>query len=183
MSARYFDTMGMQILRGPWIRATAIARHAARRRDQRDARTRQVRRPAIRSAAASRSTIEGEQERPFTVVGVVRDSKYNDLRDEPPQPDDLGADRAGAVPGLLDLIAHGARRRGVRRAPCQEVLRATDPDIMVRNTTTLSAEVAGKTSRERLLLGLSSGFAGRGDAAGGGRPLRHAGVHGQSSHA
>ena len=30
---------------------------------------------------------------------------------------------------------------------------------MVRNTTTLSAEVAGKTSRERLLLGLSSGFA------------------------
>jgi ABC-type antimicrobial peptide transport system permease subunit len=44
-----------------------------------------------------------------------------------------------------------------RRA--EEVLRATDPDIMVRSTTTLSSEIAGKTSRERLLLGLSSGFA------------------------
>ena len=44
-----------------------------------------------------------------------------------------------------------------RRA--EEVVRATDPDIMVRSTTTLSAQVAGKTSRERLLLGLSSGFA------------------------
>jgi putative ABC transport system permease protein len=51
----------------------------------------------------------------------------------------------------------GAEASVARRA--EEVLRATDPDVMVRSTTTLSAEVAGKTSRERLLLGLSSGFA------------------------
>ena len=40
----------------------------------------------------------------------------------------------------------------------QEALRAIDGQLMVRSTTTLAAQVSQKTSRERLLLGLSSGF-------------------------
>ena len=125
----------------------------------------------------------GEEQRPFTVVGVVRDSKYNDLRDSRPNP--MMWVPIAQAPFPISSISlrtvPGAEASVARRA--EEVLRATDPDIMVRNTTTLSAEVAGKTSRERLLLGLSSGFAVRGDPAGCGRPLRHARVHGQPTHA
>ena len=40
----------------------------------------------------------------------------------------------------------------------QEALRAIDGQLMVRSTTTLEAQVNQKTSRERLLLGLSTGF-------------------------
>ena len=102
---------------------------------------------------------QGEQQRPFTVVGVVRDSKYNDLRDSRPNP--MMWIPIAQAPSPISSIslraAPGAEASVARRA--EEVLRATDPDIMVRSTTTLSAQVAGTTSRERLLLGLSSGFA------------------------
>ena len=52
-------------------------------------------------------------------------------------------------PGAETLVARSV----------EELLRATDPDVMLRSTTTLAAQVAGKTSRERLLLRLASGFA------------------------
>ena len=50
----------------------------------------------------------------------------------------------------------GAETAVAREA--QEALRAIDGQLMVRSTTTLEAQVNQKTSRERLLLGLSSGF-------------------------
>jgi predicted permease len=158
VSARYFDTMGMQMLRGRGFgngdregtpRVTVINETLARARFG-------TTDPLGRRIALD---YQGEQERPFTVVGVLRDSKYNDLRDDRANPM-LWVPMAQApfpvssislrtVPGAEAAVAHQA----------EEALRAIDPDIMVRSTTTLAAEVADKTSRERLLLGLSSGFA------------------------
>jgi predicted permease len=158
VSARYFDTMGMHILqgrgfrdsdRGGTPRVAVINQTLARVRFGAGD-------PLGRRIALD---YQGEQQRPFSVVGVVRDSKYNDLKDSRPNPMiwvpiaqapfPISSISLRTVPGAEASVARGA----------EEVLRATDPDIMVRSTTTLSAEVAGKTSRERLLLGLSSGFA------------------------
>jgi predicted permease len=158
VSTRYFETMGMQILRGRGFQATdregtprvaVINETLARARF--GAGDPLGRRVAI--------DYRGEEQRPFTIVGVVRDSKYNDLRDSRPNPMMWMA--IAQVPFPISSVS-------LRTAPGMEVsiarqaeaaLRATDPDIMVRRTTTLSAQVAGTTSRERLLLGLSSGVA------------------------
>ena len=117
------------------------------------------------------------------MVGVVRDSKYNDLRDSRLNPM-IWVPIAQApfpISSISLRTVPGAEASVARRA--EEVLRATDPDIMVRSTTTLSAQIAGKTSRERLLLGLSVRIRGPGDPAGSRRPLRHARVHGEPPHA
>ena len=158
VSARYFDTMGMQVLRGRGFgdgdregtpRVAVINQTLARVRFGAED-------PLGRRIALD---YQGEQQKPFTVVGVVRDSKYNDLRDSRPNPMIWVPIAQAPIPisSISLRTVPGAEASVARRA--EEVLRATDPDIMVRTTTTLSAQVAGKTSRERLLLGLSSGFA------------------------
>ena len=161
VSARYFDTMGMQVLRGRDFaggdregtpRVAVVNETLARARFRAGLSD-------AHSAAASALDYQGEQQRPFTVVGVVRDSKYNDLKDSRLNPM-IWVPIAQApfpISSISLRTVPGAEASVARRA--EEVVRATDPDIMVRSTTTLAAQVAGKTSRERLLLGLSSGFA------------------------
>lgn len=158
VSACYFDTIGMQVVRGRGFgngdregapRVAVVNETLARARFGAGD-------PLGRRIALD---YQGEQQRPFTVVGVVRDSKYNDLRDSRRNP--MIWIPIAQAPFPISSISlrtvPGAEASVARRA--EEVLRATDPDIMVRSTTTLSAQIAGKTSRERLLLGLSSGFA------------------------
>ena len=158
VSERYFETMGMQIRRGRGFRESdreGTPRVAVINQTLAQIRFRGTD-PLGRRIALD---FRGEEQRPFIVVGVVRDSKYNDLRDSRPNPMiwvpiaqapfPMSSISLRTVPGAEAAVARGA----------EEVLRATDRDIMVRSTTTLSAEIAGKTSRERLLLGLSSGFA------------------------
>jgi predicted permease len=158
VSARYFETMGMPIAQGRGFeaadregapRVAVINQTLARVRFGADD-------PIGRRVALD---YRGEEERPFTVVGVVRDSKYNDLRDTRPNPM-LWIPIAQApfpITSISLRTVAGAESSVARRA--EEALRETDPDIMVRSAKTLSAQVAGTTSRERLLLGLSSGFA------------------------
>ena len=158
VSARYFDTMGMQILRGRGFhdgdregtpRVAVINQTLARVRFHAED-------PLGRRIALD---YRGEQQRPFVVVGIVRDSRYNDLRSSRPNPM-IWIPIAQAPQGITSIALRtvpGAEASVSGRA--ESVLRATDPDIMVRSRTTLSAEIAGKTSRERLLLGLCSVFA------------------------
>ena len=158
VSARYFDTMGMQVLRG---------------RDFADSDREGALRVAVVNETLARARFgtsdplgrrlaldyQGEEQRPFTVVGVVRDSKYNDLKESRLNPMIWVPMAQAPIPisSISLRTVPGAEASVARRA--EEVVRATDPDIMVRSTTTLSAQVAGKASRERLLLGLSAGFA------------------------
>lgn len=158
VSARYFETMGMMILRG---------------RGFADADREGAPRVAVINETLARARFggadpigrrialdyQGERDRPFTVVGIVRDSKYNDVRETRLNPMvwvpiaqavfPISSISLSTVPGAETIVA--------RRA--EEVLQTTDPYVMLRSTTTLAAQVAGKTSRERLLLRLSSGFA------------------------
>ena len=116
VSARYFDTMGMQVLRG---------------RDFADGDREGTPRVAVVNETLARARFgagdplgrrlaldyQGEQQRPFTVVGVVRDSRVQRSQRQPPQSDDLGSDRAGGNSDLLDFTAHRAGRGGVRGTP------------------------------------------------------------------
>jgi len=158
VSPQYFSAMGMSILQGRAFLDTD--RDGAPRVAVINETLARVRygngNPLGRRIALD---YRGEQQRPFTVVGIVRDSRYNDLRDSRPNPM-LWVPIAQA-PSPISSIAlrteAGMESSLARRA--EELVRTTDPEIMVRRAMTLSAQVAGKTSRERLLLGLSSAFA------------------------
>jgi predicted permease len=156
VSCRYFETTGMEILRGRSFndrdregteRVAIVNESLARARFGGDALGRRL-----------SLDYSGEQDRPFTIVGIVRDSKYNNLREKKTEammwaPITQAPFRMSAVSLRTEPGAEGTVAR-----QAQEVLRTIDPQLMVRQTTTLAAEVNRKTSRERLLLGLSSGF-------------------------
>ncbi len=159
VSPRYFETMGMQILRGRGfadhdregaVRVAVVNETLARARF------------GDGEALGRRLAIDyrGEQDRPFTIVGVVRDSKYNDLRElrtEPMMwmPIAQAPFRMSSVALRVEPHAEAAVAR-----QAEAVLRQTDSYLMVREITTLSAQMHRNTARERLLLGLSSGFGG-----------------------
>jgi predicted permease len=157
VSPRYFETMGMQILRG---------------RGFTDRDREGTERVAVVNEALARARFGGtetlgrrlaieytsEQDRPFTIVGVVRDSKYNNLRElrtEPMMwmPIAQAPSRMSSVALRVEPHAEAAVAR-----QAETVLTQTDGNLMVREITTLSAQLHRNTARERLLLGLSSGF-------------------------
>jgi predicted permease len=98
--------------------------------------------------------------RPFTIVGVVADAKYNDLREKKAEP--MMWVPLAQVPLKLSSVSirvqPGAEAAIVREAAA--VLKTTSPHMMVRKTTTLSERVAQATARERMLLRLAAGFGG-----------------------
>lgn len=102
----------------------------------------------------------GERDRPFTIVGVVADSKYNHLRERTAEPMAwVNLARAPFRVSFIALrVASGTEAAVIRGA--DGVLSATAPAVMVRKATTLAARIDSRTSRERVLLQLASGFSG-----------------------
>ncbi len=157
VSWRYFETMGMEILRGRGFtdrdgegtERVGIVNEAL-------ARERFGNGDALGHRLALDYT--GEQNRPFRIVGIVRDSKYSSLREKKTLP--MMWVPITQAPFRMSAVSlrtePGAETAVAREA--QEALRAIDRQLMVRSTTTLEAQVNQKTSRERLLLGLSTGF-------------------------
>jgi predicted permease len=158
VSPRYFDTVGMQLVRGRnftgsdregTLRVAVVNEALVQKRF------------GGREALGRRLALDypGEERRPFTVIGVVRDSKYNDLREATApmmwMPLAQAPFRITSVSLRLEPGEQAMVLREARRA-----LAEADPQLMVQKTTTLSARMAGRTSRERLLLGLALGFGG-----------------------
>jgi hypothetical protein len=112
--------------------------------------------------ASSRSPMildyPGEQERPFTIVGVVRDSHYNSLRETETGPMAWMplAQAPFPITSISLRVTPGTEGRVTREA--SRVLSSIDPYVMVRRTTTLDRQVQSTVVRERLLLNLSSSF-------------------------
>ena len=156
VSPRYFETMGMQLLRGRGF--TDRDREGAERVavvNEALARARFGNEPLGRRLAVD---YLGEQDRPFTIVGVVRDSKYNNLRERRTEPMmwmpmAQAPSRMGSVALRVEAHAEAAVAR-----QAQAALEQADGYLMVRETTTLAAQLRRNTARERLLLGLSSAF-------------------------
>jgi putative ABC transport system permease protein len=157
VSPRYFETVGMQLARGRGLsdrdregteRVAVVNEAMARLRFNGE-------------ALGHRLTLDhaGERDRPFTVVGIVRDAKYNSLRETRTRPMMWAA--LAQAPYRISSVAlrtePGAEAAVLREA--EAVLKVTNGDLMVRTTTTLTAEVDKTTARERLLTRLASGFA------------------------
>ncbi|MEX2302035.1 MAG: ABC transporter permease [Bryobacterales bacterium] len=159
VSPGYFDTVGMRVLRGRGFTA-ADGASAPRVAVVNETLARQ--RFGQGEALGRRLALDyrGEADRPFTIVGIVGDSKYNDLREakiEPMMWTPLGQ-ATFHIKSVALRIDRGTQAAVVRET--QRVLRAADNELMVRQVTTLSDQVAQSTARERLLLGLASGFGG-----------------------
>ena len=159
VSSRYFATVGMQLLRGRGFedsdregspRVAVVNQALARERF------------GGAEALGRRLALDyrGEENAPFTVVGVVRDSKYNDLREDQTRPMMwMPLPQAPfRITSVALRVAPGASAAVARLA--QETLASANDQLMVRRTTTLSALLRNTTARERLLLGLASGFGG-----------------------
>jgi predicted permease len=157
VSWRYFETMGMDILRGRGF--------SDRDRDGTE-RVAVVNEALVRARFGSAEALgrrlaldySGEQDRPFTIVGIVRNSRYTDLREKKTEP--MMWVPIAQAPFRMSAVSlrtePGAEATVARQA--EETLRSSDTQLMLRRTTTLSAQVSQKVSRERLLLGFSAGF-------------------------
>jgi len=159
VSARYFQTVGMQIVRGRGFTAAdsegairvAVVNESLARERYGDS-------PAIGRRLAL--NYQGEENRPFTIVGVVRDSRYNDLREKKTDPM-LWAPLA-QVPFHIKSISLQLEP-GTQSAVLQQAraaIREIEPHIMVRKEITLSDRVAETTTRERMMLALAAIFGG-----------------------
>jgi predicted permease len=157
VSTRYFQTAGMAIHRGRTFRPSdrADAVHVA---------------VINQSFAAAQYGGEGAVGRRvgvvgggidmvFEIIGVVGDSKYNNLRETQFKP---------MIWLSLAQIPQPARSVMLRVQPGQEsavarqvqtVVQSVDPSLVVRGSTTLREAVHRTTLRERISLGLASGLA------------------------
>jgi predicted permease len=157
VSPRYFEAVGMQILRGRAF--TAADREGSLR-------------VAVVNEAFSRERIRGGHEAigrrfvmtymgertPYTIMGIVHDAKYNDLRE--PKTEPMMWVPLAQAPFKISSVSLRVRV-GAEASVIREVraaLTATSPHLMVRKVTTLRAQVDQTTARERLLLRLASAF-------------------------
>jgi predicted permease len=157
ISPRYFEAIGMQLLRG---------------RGFTDADREGSLRVAVANEAFVRERIRGDHEAigrrfvmtymddraPYVIIGIVRDAKYNDLREARTEP--MMWVPLAQAPFKISSVSLRVRA-GVETSVIREAraaLTATSPHLMVRNVTTLRAQVDHATARERLLLNLASGF-------------------------
>jgi len=155
----YFDAVGMQLVRG------RLFTEADREGSQRVAVVNQAfareRIPDGQQAIGNNFVLSyGTDARPFTIVGIVRDAKYNDLRERKTEPmmwipitqvtEKFSSISLRVRPGTETSVTRQARA----------TLTAASPHFMVQRVTTLRAKVDQATSRERLLLTLASSFGG-----------------------
>jgi predicted permease len=158
VTPRYFESVGMQLVRGRSF--TDADREGA-------LPVAVVNEAFVRERIGGREPIGqrfvwtyGDEGMTCTLVGVLRDAKYNDLRENRAEPMMwLPLSQAPFKITSVSLrVQPGAESAAVREA--RSLLTATSPDVMVRKVTTLRAQVDQATARERLLLKLTSGFGG-----------------------
>jgi predicted permease len=93
---------------------------------------------------------------PFTIVGVVQNSKYNDVRESKAEP----MIWAPLAQWPLEIRAITLRTRAGAEATVTRAARSTvaetDSTVMIRRTVTLREQVDQTVSREQLLLRLAS---------------------------
>ena len=157
VSPRYFETMGMQLLRGRGFTEAdregsppvAVVNEAFVRERIRGGH----------EAIGRRFVVTYMDDRtPYIVIGIVRDAKYNDLREPKTEPM-VWVPLAQApfkISSVSLRVRPGAETLVTRKA--RAALTATSPHLMVRKVTTLRAQVDQATARERLLLRLASAF-------------------------
>ena len=102
----------------------------------------------------------GHDGSPVTIVGVVADARYNNLRETETGPMIwMPLSQSSIRLGSASLRAQpGAEADVARQAGA--ALRSVSPYLMVRQTSTLATQVGKTASRERLLFNMSVVFGG-----------------------
>jgi len=158
-SPRYFETVGMQFVRGRSF--TATDREGSPRAAVVNEAYVRERVPVGQDAIARRFVMTyADDGRPWTIVGVVRDAKYNDLRQSKAKPMIWVplAQSPQKIRSVSLKVQPGAETMVIREV--RAALTGTSRHLMVRSVTTLRAQVDQSTMRERLLLKLASSFGG-----------------------
>ena len=94
---------------------------------------------------------------PIEIVGVVRDSKYTDVRDET-QRQLFFPYLEEASPRSFTVYVRTSRAPEAAFATIREVVRQLDPNLPVASTRTLAQQVARSLGRERLVATMSAVF-------------------------
>ncbi len=155
VSPMYFDTVGMHIVAGRSFtdadRAGAVPVAVIN-----ETMARQWFRDVSPLGRTLMLEYDSDQQPPFTVVGIVRDSKYNGLREDRAEPMvwmplaqwpfEIRAVVLRAQAGAEAHVARDARAR----------MAELDSSLMVRKETTLRDQVDQTMAREQLLLNLAS---------------------------
>jgi predicted permease len=159
ISPSYFETVGMQLVRGRAF--TAADREGSLRVAVVNEAYVRERVPGGREAIGRRFVMTyADDRRPWMIVGIVRDSRYNDLRKNNAEP--MIWVPLAQAPFKISSVSLRVQP-GTEASVTREVraaLAATSPNLMVRKVTTLRAQVDQGTARERLLLKLASSFGG-----------------------
>ena len=157
VSGAYFDTVGMRIVAGRGFTPD----------DREDTPRVVVVNEAFARSPFGRGDVIGRQvtldvsdvkDAPFTVIGVVRDSKLNDLREASVRPmiwaplrqvpQAISSIMVRAEPGYENAVAQVLRQS----------ITSADPAHMVRRVVTLTDRVNQTLAREKLMLRLAIGF-------------------------
>lgn len=157
VSSAYFDAVGMRIVAGRGFTPD----------DREDTQRVVVVNEAFARSPFGRGDVIGRQvtldmpdvkDAPFTVIGVVRDSKFNDLREASVRPMIWAPLRQApqAITSIMVRVEPGYEN-AVAQVLHQSITSA-DPAHMVRRVVTLTDRVNQTLTRERLLLGLAIGF-------------------------
>jgi predicted permease len=94
----------------------------------------------------------------YEIVGVVKDTKYNDLREQAPPPEAYApASQFPAVGPGVDVVVHSSASLAAVTAATREKIAAVSPDISMEFIV-LKRSVQDSLIRERLLALLSGSF-------------------------
>jgi hypothetical protein len=93
---------------------------------------------------------------PFTIVGVVQDTKYNDVRESKAEPMIWAPLAQWPLEIHAITVSTRAGAEAVVTRAARSIVAAADSNLMIRRTLTLREQVDQTISREHLLLRLAS---------------------------
>lgn len=162
VSPGYFETIGMQLVAGRTFAETDDAVSAPMVTVVNESLAKRYFSPRPSEAVGRTMVLSGPRTaaRPATIVGVVRDAKYNNLRDAAKPMFFLPY--AQMTRSLRSLEVRTAQPVSAVAEPIRAALSAVTKDIMVRQVLTLSDQVDSSLAAEQLLLHLCVLFGGLG---------------------
>jgi len=157
VSTRYFETAGMAVRRGRTFHQSdsASAVNAAVINESFAAARYGGAEAVGRRVGVSGGGIDAV----FQIVGVVGDSKYNNLRETQSKPMIWLALAQTPQPTHSVMLRVQPGTEGAVTRQVQAAVQSVDPSLLVRGSTTLREAVRRTTLRERIGLGLASGLA------------------------
>ncbi|HEV8039499.1 MAG TPA: ABC transporter permease [Bryobacteraceae bacterium] len=110
------------------------------------------------SPIGRRVAVEGDKRPDLEIVGVVKDAKYQSLRDKPRAMFFIDLEQ-GKIPDTFnDLVVRAAVKPEALMSQIRAAIHAVDPNLAVWNVMTLSDAVEQSLGQEKLLAKLASFF-------------------------